>query len=174
MQIMTLFRRREILSWKDAYFLCGLHALVNYAEATPKSLKETEKQMFDNNTPIFDALFKSDEPGVCRLVRTATKCFRADSGGDEKSGCQGQFHVYAGNFLSDKTLTSVPLKAFKGSRFNLLFSIAASIFFLHEQMISFLESVGCSNKLQKAVLHDLKVTQFIAGTKALALVSNIN
>ncbi|XP_060585047.1 uncharacterized protein LOC132740991 [Ruditapes philippinarum] len=78
------------------------------------------------------------------------------------------------NFLSDKKLTSVPLKAFKGSRFNVLFSNAASIFFLHEQMISFLESVGCSNKLQKAVLHDLKVTEFISGTKALALVSKLS
>jgi len=145
--------------------------LVNYAEATQKSLKETEKQMFDNNTPIFDASFKSDEPGVCRLVRTATKCFGTGSGGDEKRRCQGQFRVFAGNFLSEKKLTSVPLKAFKGSRFNVLFSNAASIFVLHEQMISFLESVGCSNKLQKAVLHDLKVTKFIAGTKALALVS---
>jgi len=36
-------------------------------------------------------------------------------------------------------------------------------------LISFLESVGCLNTLQKAVLHDLK--EFIAGTKTLALVS---
>ena len=36
-------------------------------------------------------------------------------------------------------------------------------------LISFLESVGCSNTLQKAVLHDLN--EFIAGTKTLALVS---
>jgi len=31
-----------------------------------------------------DASFKSGEPGVCRLVRTSTKCFGAGSGGDEK------------------------------------------------------------------------------------------
>jgi len=33
--------------------------------------------------------FRSDEPGVCRLVRTAYKCFAEGSGGDEKAGVKG-------------------------------------------------------------------------------------
>ena len=148
-------------------FFCGLHALVNYAEATSKSLKESEKQMFDGNTPTHDTGYKSDESGVCRLVRTATKCFGEGSGGDEKSGCQGPFRTYIGNFLTEKKLNS---KAFMGSRFSILFSNAASVFFLHEQMIAFLENVGCTNKLQKSILFDLKIPEFIAGTKALALI----
>ena len=73
--------------------------MVNYAEATPKSLKETEKQMFDNKTPIFYASFKSDKPGVCRLVRTATKCFRADSKATKKVDVRGSSMYTQENFL---------------------------------------------------------------------------
>lgn len=51
--------------------------------------------MFDDNSPIYDKSFVRNERRVCRLVRTATKCFGEGSGGDEKSGCQGQFiHVF--------------------------------------------------------------------------------
>ena len=45
------------------------------------------------------------------------------------------------------------------------------MFFLHEQMISFLESCGAENKLLKTVLFDLKVKEYLAGVKALGLIS---
>jgi len=37
-------------------------------------------------------------------------------------------------------------------------------------MIAFLESYGTSNRLMKAILHDLNITEYIAGVKALGLV----
>ena len=52
-----------------------------------------------------------------------------------------------------------------------MFENAKGIFFLHKEMITYLE--GCStNRLLTAVLHDLKTKEFISGIKALALVSN--
>jgi len=51
--------------------------------------KTSRKSIFDGKVPSFDKNFKSDEPGVCRLVRTAYKCFAEGSGGDEKAGVKG-------------------------------------------------------------------------------------
>lgn len=93
-------------------------------------------------------MFRIDEPGTCRLIRRATKCFGVGSGGDEKSGCQGDFNTYITNFLKTKGLKYVPLKSYRGSKFRILFSNACSVFFLHEEMTLCLKSVGASNGLQ--------------------------
>lgn len=153
-------------------YFCGLHALVNYAESAQKCLVEIEERIFDGESPIFDKSFKkSSEPGTCRLVRVASKAFGEGSEGDQKSGCQGSFKTYAKDFLQDKKLKSVPLKSYRGSRFNILFSNAASVYFLHEKMIEYLQTVGAENKLLKAVLFDLQVPEYVAGLKALGLIS---
>ena len=110
-------------------FFCGLHALVNYAETAQKCIRDVENQIFDNKTPSFEKVFRIDEPGICRRIRRATKCFGVGSGGDEKSGCQEDFDTYIANFLKPKGLKYVPLKSYRGSRFNILFSNACSVFF---------------------------------------------
>ncbi|WAQ97077.1 hypothetical protein MAR_029767, partial [Mya arenaria] len=141
-------------------YFCGLHALVNYAEST--------------QNPIYDKSFrKSYEPGTCRLVRVAAKAFGVGSVGDEKSGCQGAFRTYIHDFLHDNHLTSVPLKSYRGSRFNILFANAASVYFLHEHMLSFLKNVGAENRLLKSILFDLEVHEYVAGLKALGLISKM-
>lgn len=102
-----------------------MHALVNFADAAQKSIKEAENIIFDGNIPALDNVItftKGTEPGTCRLIRTATKAFGEGSGGDEKRGCQGNFRAYVGEFLRQNQLRSVPLRAFRGSRFNVLFS----------------------------------------------------
>jgi len=168
----TLEEKTHIESLNN--YFCGLHALVNYAEASQKCLLEIENKVFDNNSPIFDNNFKNtNEPGTCRLVRTASKAFGEGNGGDEKSGCQGPFKIFVKDFLSDKKLNSVPLKSYRGSRFNILFSNAASVYFLHECMLDFLKTVGAENRLLKAILFDLQVTEYVSGMKALGLISKI-
>ena len=59
---------------------------------------------------------------------------------------------------------------FRGNRFIILFENGASVFFLSGKMTDFLTGVQ-SNSLLKSGLHDLKVQQFLAGTKALGLIS---
>lgn len=92
-------------------FFCGLHALVNYAETAQKCIRDVENQIFDNKTPWFEKVLIIDEPGTCRIIRTATKCFGVGSGGDEKSGCQKDFKTYTTDFLKTKGLKYVPLKS---------------------------------------------------------------
>ncbi|WAR31188.1 hypothetical protein MAR_033730 [Mya arenaria] len=111
-------------------FFCGLHALVNYAETSQKCMSEVEKEIYDDAPPITDSSFRQqNEPGTCRLVRTASKAFGEGSGGDQKSGCQGPFQTFVEDFLKEKNLNSVPLKSYRGSRFNILFSNACCCFF---------------------------------------------
>lgn len=154
-------------------FFCGLHALVNFAEASKSSIKETEVNMFNGDIPCYNKTCNGSDPGVCRLVRTASKAFGVGSGGDEKSGCQGQFRTFASDFLREHGMRSVPLKSYRGTRFNILFSNAAVVFFLQPVMKDFLEKFGAGNKLLQSVLFDLKTPEFVAGVKALGLLSKL-
>ncbi|ELT88809.1 hypothetical protein CAPTEDRAFT_217367, partial [Capitella teleta] len=128
--------------------------------------------LFDDAVPNSDQSFNREgEPGTTRLIRTAAKAFAP--GVDEKSGCFGPFFVYIKDFLKENRLLSLPLESFRGSRFNILFSIAASVYFLRDQMLSYLDDVTAKNRLLKAVQADLKVEEFVAGCKALGLVSKL-
>ena len=93
------------------------------------------------------------------------------SGGDEKSGFQRDFKTYTTNFQKTKELKYVPLKSYRCSRFNILFSNACSVFYLHEQMTLYLKSVGASIGLQRSILFDIQVPECIAGMKTLGLIS---
>lgn len=155
---------------KLGHFFCGLHALVHFADTCQKAILETEKGFFDGGVvPIFDKHFlNSTESGTLRLIRTASKAFAA--GADEKSGCFGPFVTFVDTFLKEHMLKSVPLQPFRGARFNILFSNAAAVYFLHKQMLLFLQKYGAENRLLKSVLQDLETPEFIAGSKALGLI----
>lgn len=150
-------------------FFCGLHALVHMADTASSCLIETDKIVFGEKAPIFDASFsKKSEPGTTRLVRTTCKAFA--EGGDEKSGCYGSFLEFVRPSLKENGFRSLPLERFRGNRFNILFMNAARTFFLAEDIIKYLES-GADNRLLKAVLYDMKVPHYLAGCKALGLIS---
>lgn len=152
-------------------FFCSLHVLVHLAEAASAALLQYEKTVFDTNPPIHDKSFqKASEPGATRLIRTACKAFAA--GGDEKSGMHGNFSTYTRDFLKQHKLRSVPLERFRGNRFNILFSSAASVHFLVEQMKGYLE-ISADNRLLQAVKADLNTEEYLAGCKALGLVSEL-
>lgn len=75
-------------------FFCGLHVLVNFPETSKSCLKELEKGIFNDDVPTIDKSYKDTDPGSIRLVRTASKAFGESSGGDDKSGCQGNFKLF--------------------------------------------------------------------------------
>ena len=133
-------------------------------------IKEIESGLFNGNIPSSDPSYKDNDPGPCRLIRTASKAFGEGSGGDEKSGCQGSFKTYVNTFLRQYKFKSLPLRSYRGARFNILFQNAAAVFFLHSQMTEFLEPYGTENRLLKSILSDLKTIEFIAGVKALGLI----
>lgn len=152
-------------------FLCGLHSLVHMAEVANASIIEAEKCLFDEEVPCPDRQFRNDnlkETGACRLVRTACKAFAR--GADEKNGCYGLFKDYVKPTLDQHKFHSLPLKPYRGNRFNILIENAKGVFFLFEEMVKFLQG-SSRNRLLKSVLYDLQTEQFVAGVKALALVS---
>ncbi|WAQ97797.1 LOW QUALITY PROTEIN: hypothetical protein MAR_022170 [Mya arenaria] len=92
-------------------FFCGLHSLVHIAETSNKSLLNAEKGIFgENNVPTPDhGSFKHvTESGTTRLL---PKLFLL-KGMKSRAAIRG--------FLENK-LHSLPLKQFRGSRFNILF-----------------------------------------------------
>lgn len=154
-------------------FFCGLHGLVHMANAAQKGLCEAERANFDGNPPIPDKDFsKADESGCFRLLRSSCKAFARR--GDEKCGCYGSFRTYMQPFLTENKMISLPLQPFKGHRFNILFQNAACLYFLHHHMIKFLEKSDIENKrLLKSVLSDFQVPFYVAGLKALGLISKM-
>ena len=113
---------------------------MNFADTAQK---EVEITTFDGNSPTSDTTFRNEnKPGSYRLVRTAAKAFGEGSNGDEKSGCQGNFKTFASGFLTQNDLSLYPSvhTGVQGSMS--FFANAAAMFFLHEQMISFLECCG--------------------------------
>ena len=151
-------------------FFCGLHSLVHAAEDVSSCLIEFEKCVFGSTPPIHDPTFrKSTESGCLRLIRTVGKAFAC--GGDEKSGIHGPFDLYVKAFLKENNLLSLPIQRFRGNRFNIIISNAASVYFLSAKIKDFLKSGNDTNRLLKSVKFDISVPEYVAGCKALGLIS---
>jgi len=84
----------------------------------------------------------------------------------------GSFSTYTCDFLKEHKLRSVPLERFRGNRFNILFSSAASVHFLAEEMKGFLQ-ISAENRLLQAVKADLNTEEYLAGCKALGCISEL-
>ena len=67
-------------------------------------------------------------------------------------------------------MRSLLIVQFRGSRYNIIFQKARGVFFLKVKMLLFLDQYGAGNRLTKAVAADLKVTELLAGSKALGLI----
>ena len=107
-----------------------------------------------------------------RLIRNACKAFAWR--GDEKCGGYASFRVYIQPFLTGNRFVSVPLQPFKGHRFNILFQSAANIYYLHPQTVEFLNKSDIENKkLLKSVHANFQVSFYVAGLKALGLISKM-
>lgn len=121
-------------------FFSGLHSLVNLAGVAQSSALQVETALFNGRGPIHGGDFLKDtEPGLCRLIRTACNAFASSRGADEKSGCQGPFRAFIGDFLKDNNIHSLPLKPYRGARFNVLFENASTVYF-YTRNIHYFES----------------------------------
>ncbi|XP_060765350.1 uncharacterized protein LOC132873624 [Neoarius graeffei] len=151
-------------------FFCGLHSLIQYAETSIAAIAECEKA---ENVPSLcsDCIIKAGEPGTLHLLRTAAKAFAR--GGDDQSGKYFEFNDFCVDFFTEHNVKTMPLKLFRGNRFNSVFYEAEYVFFLHEKMLEFLHQCPEKNQLLCAVLADLSVPSFIAGLKALGLLSKL-
>ena len=136
----------------------------------PKSLKKHSRSWRKTSLPrgrgaaAKGLAFKSQERnGVTRIIRTCTSAFAR--GGSAAAGAHGLFKVHSKEFLKSKNFNSVPLVPFHENRCNILFFDAGFIYFLHEQMLDFLEKNSATNPLLKPVHADLQEPFYIAGCK---------
>ena len=142
-------------------FFCGLHFLVALADAAEATLSMWESIDLDDGTTCSPS-------GTQRLIHTACKAFHHR--GSEQAGCSTHFRTY----LRQKNIHKVPLAAFRGNRFNIVFYDAAGVFYLKSHMVDYLKySHGQLNRLLQAVLSDLGVPKYIAGCKALGIIDKI-
>ena len=149
---------REQLTRMNNFF-CGLHFLVGLADEAEATLKAWEATLEDD-----DGMEKQSS-GVQRLIRTACKAFHHR--GSEQAGCSTHFRA----FLRRQGISKVPLAAFVGNRFNILFYDAAGVYFLRLHMVNYLSEHHGSqlNRLLESVLRDLKTPHLIAGCQALGI-----
>ena len=95
---------------------------------------------FDEKVPIHDVRFKkASESAVCRLVRRACQDF-AWGGGNAKSGCHDRFLVFIADHLHTNGRHSFPLTPYRGNRFNILFHNAGVVYWLHKEILSFVNA----------------------------------
>ena len=144
-------------------FFCGLHFLVALADAAEATLKLWESSFEE------DGSSEKQCSTTQRLIRTACKAFHAR--GSEQAGCSTNFRTY----LRHKGVDKLPLAAFRGNRFNILFYDAAGVYFLRSYMTEYLTAHHGSslNRLLQAVLADLKSDTNAAGCKALGIIDKI-
>ena len=165
---LTDEERRPIENLNNFY--CGLHSYVQAAEVSGASLLSLESRDNDKGPRIING----NEPGAVRLIRTAAKAFAR--GADEMSGCHAQFQSYKPlqEKLSQNQMSTIPIVPFRGNRFNIIFFNGGFIYFLYQEMISFLDGQPPPlNKLLQSVLLDLKDPLYVGGCKALGLVSKL-
>jgi E1A/CREB-binding protein len=138
-------------------FFCGLHFLVELAKSAEEALILWEAQCLDTSV---------SSSGTQRLIRTACKAFHHR--GSQQSGCSASFRTY----LRRHGIYRIPLAAFIGNRFNILFYDAAGVYYLKDHMIEYIESTHGqqANRLLQAVLDDLKQSVYISGCRALGLI----
>ena len=109
---MSDAEKSSICTLKNLF--CGLHVLVHVAEAASSCLLQAEKGLFESNSPIYDASFRTSyESGCLCLIRTASKAFSC--GGDEKNGAYYSFSTYVKPLLTENHLHSVPVERFRGT-----------------------------------------------------------
>lgn len=82
--------------------------------------------------------------GTQQLIHTACKAFHAR--GSQQAGCSTQFQAY----LRNTVIYKIPLAAFCGNRFNIIFYDTAGVYFLRTHMQDYLITAhGSLNLLYK-------------------------
>ena len=142
-------------------FFCGLHFLVGMADSAVEILKHWEHLHLEESSDS-----SPKESGTIELIRTTCKSVHKHA--SEKAGCQIGFAAY----LRKMGMNTLPLVSFKGNRFNIIFHNSAGVYYFRKHLIDYFESVhGPRNQLLECVYQNLKKHVYIAGCRALGIVS---
>lgn len=149
--------QKEVMSKMNNFF-CGLHFLVALADCSAEVLKQWE---------TIHELPPVQESGTIRLIRMVCKAVHKH--GSERYGCQVAFATYLRRHAG---IVTVPLAKFKGNRFNIVFHNGGGVYCLYQHLINFFCGVhGTPNKLNQAILADLRNPVLVAGCRAMGIIS---
>ncbi|KAK1164668.1 hypothetical protein AOXY_G15031 [Acipenser oxyrinchus oxyrinchus] len=149
---------------------CGLHLIDGLAHQANVTLSVWEGMIFGKDkvgSQSLPGIHKDKgESGTVRLIRTV--CKAVQERGCEKFGKPVQFRTF---LVSKNKSDRLPLSTFKGNRINIVFHNAAGVYFLYSDLLEFTSELQQENKLIAEVFADLSVRQFLAGCRALGLIS---
>ena len=150
-------------------FFCGLHFLVGLADQAEPYLKVWENINFtgQNVGSLLHESYSNGELGTLRLLRTVCKSVQHHA--YEKSGRMVTCEI----FMEKRNITRLPIYQFLGNRFNILFLIGASVYFLFDNFINFFDQMELDSRLLVAVYWDLKVLAFRVGYRVLGLIEKL-
>ncbi len=156
---LTVPQQEAILRMNNFY--CALHPFIQMSESSESLLKEAEGDLIPDN------IKSKYGSSTANLIRASAKAVAR--GADEKSGCHGTFLAFISPFLKENGLSSIPIAPPRGSKFNIMFSNAAGVFFLHDKIVEYLTR-NHDNKLLDMVFLGLQNTFLVSGIKALGLI----
>ena len=81
-----------------------------------------------------------------------------------------QFATFITQKQTETETVLIPLAPFIGNCFNILFYNGAGCYYVFDHLKEFFDVVKGENKLLSAVFHDLQVSYFKAGCRALGLI----
>ena len=150
-------------------FFCGLHFLVAMADTASECLKGWERLHCESGAgPQQVYSTDANEPDTVRLVRIV--CKAVHKYGSEKAGCYSSFMQH----LRSQGITTLPLAAFRGNRFNIIFYDGAGLYYVHSHLVYFFRHVyGTPNHLLQAVSSELQRPELLAGIRALGLIGKL-
>ena len=150
-------------------FWCGLHFIVGLSDISNKVLQVWESLVHQGQKAgapgIPGGYSKPGESGTVRCIRTV--CKAVQDRGCERAGKPVEFR----DFLHNQDINKVPLVPFMGSRFNVVFHNGAGVFFLYKCLTQFVGEHKGDNRLFSAIHADLSVVAYVAGCRALGLIS---
>lgn len=148
------------------HFKCNLHVLVNLGSQAEAALKEWAKTIIVSDTLLSDS-FSHSTPD---FIRASTKL--CVPGADHKSGDGLLF-----NFYLESLTPSIKqnMSTFYGHRINILFSMAASVFYHEKHIKEFIELYfdDKQNNLVSCVANYLNNNVYLAGCRALGIIDKL-
>ena len=145
-------------------FFCKVHPLITFAEECNKSLLKFETASLKGKSKF--AYPQGGESGAVRLIRTACSAFQRR--GHQAAGMSADFEVYL-------TELALPMKLIQmeGNRFNVIFYNAGAAYFHRNHFINFINAKSMQNRLLLAVLEDASNVVYLAGVRALGIISKL-
>ena len=146
-------------------FFCKVHPLITFAEDCNKILLKFETACLENYKSKHVLLYPS-ESGAVRLIRTACSAFQKR--GHQAAGQSEDFLAYL-----DELGEKLYLIQMEGNQFNVIFHNGAAVYYHLSHLKNYIQNKSQKNRLISAVLEDSQNPVYVAGVRALGIISKL-